>query len=363
MSVGIITFHCSYNYGSALQAFALSRQIEKMGHACEVIDYRSADFNQYHIIRPLRPWTIPGSVRRLGRLTKRRSSFNEFLSKHVPLTRERYSYRREGRLASLQDRFDTFVCGSDQIWNLDCTCGVVKPFFLSFAGGRRRVAYAPSLAHTSFRPENFTERDKEFIGEQLDKFSAISVREASTVDLFQPLTKNRIEVCLDPTLMLDGADYEDVTVPAAVGGPFVFAYMLEENAAVMAQAERVAREAGARVVYMSRADRRLSVPSANLYGVGPSEFLGLVAGAEAVVTNSFHATVFSLLLGTPFQTIATRDSGSRMRDLLTSLGEASHLVEGSCDDMPGVVDPSAVESRLSVLRARSIAFLDRALSE
>lgn len=363
MRVGIITFHCSYNYGSALQAFALSRLIEKMGHACEVIDYRSADFNQYHIIRPLRPWTIPGSVRRFGRLAKRKSTFEAFMSERVPLTSERYSYRNEGRLASLQDRFDVFVCGSDQIWNLDCTCGVEKPFFLSFAGDRRRVAYAPSLAHTSFRPENFTGRDKEFIGEQLDKFSAISVREASTVDLFQPLTKNKIDVCLDPTLMLDSNDYKDVVVPATVGGPFVLAYMLEENKAVTDQAERVARAAGAQVVYVSKTDRRLSVPSVNLFGAGPSEFLGLVAGAEAVVTNSFHATVFSLLMGTPFQTIATRDSGSRMRDLLMSLGEASHLVEGPCDSLPGVVDLSVVGPRLDALRSRSRSFLDRALSE
>lgn len=361
MNVGIITFHCSYNFGSALQAFALSEIIKKKGVSNSVIDYRSVDYNQYHIIRPLRPWTIPESLRCFDALTRRKQSFVSFLSKNVPLTPRRYSYRNEQRLEELQDYFDMFVCGSDQIWNLDCTNGVVKPFFLSFAGTRGRVAYAASLAHTSFRPKHYTERDKEFIGEQLDRFSAISVREASTVELFQPLTKNNIEVCLDPTLLLDGEDYRRVVAPAPVEGRFVFAYMLEENLSVIRQAEHVAREAGAKVAYVSKKDLHLSVPSINLFGVGPSEFLGLVAEADAVVTNSFHATVFSLLFGVPFQTVSTRNSGSRMRELLAGLGESEHLIEGVLADMPAAADPVSFGPRLEIMRTRSRAFLDRAL--
>lgn len=360
MRVGIVTFHCSYNFGSALQAWALYRKLESLGHEVEIVDYRGRDFRQYKLIRVARPRTVMQNLLSLRRNLARRRSFESFLSDNMDST-TRYAVRTEGRMSELCSMFDCFVCGSDQIWNLDCTGGPVRPYFLSFAEDRRRVAYAPSLAHVSFKPENFTERDKEFIGEQLDRFSAISVRETSTVGLFQPLTRNRIEVCLDPTLLLDGEDYRSIAADVPVEEPFVFAYMLEENPAVMAQAERVAREADAMVAYVSKSDRHLSVPSVNLYGIGPSEFLGLVSGAEAVVTNSFHATVFSLLLGTPFQTIATRDSGSRMRELLTSLGETSHLIEGMSDVMPSAADQAALAPKLDVLRAHSLAFLKRAL--
>ena len=72
----------------------------------------------------------------------------------------------------MADKFDCFICGSDQIWNLDCTVGVVEPYFLSFAGSKRRVAYAPSLAHMSFKPENF---DRERVARLLSKFDYLNL--------------------------------------------------------------------------------------------------------------------------------------------------------------------------------------------
>lgn len=362
MNIGIITFHCSYNFGSAIQAFALKRQLEKMGNTTRVIDYRGADFEQYRLFRLDSARLAVSSALFLNKNKRRSRSFERFFYEHYDMTR-RFTVESQAGLEELNADFDCFVCGSDQIWNLDCTRGPVGPYFLDFAGDKRRVAYAPSLAHTSFAPENFTKRDKKFIGDQLDRFSAISVREASTVGLFQPLTRNEIDVCLDPTLLLDSEDYRSAMAPTPVEGPFVFAYMLEENPAVMRQAEWVAKEVGARVAYVSKRGRRVSVPSVNLYGIGPSEFLGLVSGAEAVVTNSFHATVFSLLFGIPFQTIATRNSGSRMRGLLESLGETSHLIEGDNVEMPRAVNRSALRDKLDDLRTHSIAFLGRALGE
>ncbi len=362
MNIGIITFHCSYNFGSAIQTFALRRQLEIMGNTAHVIDYRGVDFEQYRLLRLGSARALASSVVSLSKNRRRSKSFEYFFQNYFSMTR-RFTVDSQSELEGLRDDFDCFVCGSDQIWNLDCTGGPVGPYFLDFAGDRKRVAYAPSLAHASFAPENFTEHDREFIGEQLDRFGAISVREASTVGLFQPLTENKIDVCLDPTLLLGGEDYRGVIAPAPVEGPFVFAYMLEENPAVMRQAEHVAHEAGARVAYVFRRGRRLSAPSVNLYGVGPSEFLCLVKSAEAVVTNSFHATVFSLIFGTPFQTIATRSSGSRMRELLETLGEAHHLIEGDTGEMPQAANQDALTDKLNGLRAHSLAFLDRALAE
>ena len=41
MKIGIITYHASHNYGSMLQAWAMQRYCEKMGHWAEIINYRS----------------------------------------------------------------------------------------------------------------------------------------------------------------------------------------------------------------------------------------------------------------------------------------------------------------------------------
>lgn len=356
MNVGIVTFHCSYNFGSALQAFALQETIRLLGHDVRIIDYRSKDFNSYHIIRPLRPWTIPGSLVRLSPLLKRRTAFRSFWNECFSLTDERYSYLDERKLNKLQRDFDAFVCGSDQIWNLDCTNGAVGPFFLSFAGERRRVAYAPSLAHTSFSEKTF---NKELISELLDRFDWLSIREEETLQLFQPLVKKKIEVVSDPTLLLAPEHYKSLISPRLVAEPYIFVYLLRDCPELVESARRAAA-AGVKVLYVS--ERDFAIPnSENMFGIGPREFLSLIYHADSVMANSFHAVVFSVLFHKPFRTFATDSSGSRMRNLLNLLHLGGCLSTEVNPDCPGDIDWATVDDALADLKADSMDYLRRAL--
>lgn len=356
MRVGIITFHCSYNFGSALQAFALQQAISSLGHEVEIIDYRSRDFYRYRIIKLSRPWTIPSSLKKLDRLLERKQAFRSFWSSHFHLT-ERFSYRDEGKLESLAQRFDCFVCGSDQIWNLDCTSGVVDPFFLSFAGGCRRVAYAPSLAHTEFKVENF---DRDRVADLLAQFDSLSVREEETLPLFQPLVDKRIEVVLDPTLLLDAKDYRDVVKERPDEEPYLFVYLLRECPELVESASRIALSSGHRVYYIY--ERELPIPnSVNLFGSGPEGFLSLIWNADAVLTNSFHATAFSTLFHRPFRAFVNDRSASRMRGLMDGLG-MSDCCAMSIDDSPiGSSDWDSIDKKLLELRVSSWNYLRKAL--
>lgn len=295
---------------------------------------------------------------RLPWLLRRKNAFVSFLRRELCLTNERYTYRQEEKLFRLADQFDAFICGSDQIWNLDCTHGVVEPFFLSFAGDKRRIAYAPSLAHTSFKPENF-DRDK--VAELLSKFDYLSVREEETVPLFQPLVDKKIEVVLDPTLLLDAEAYADMAEKRVLDDPYIFMYLLRSCPELVESASDMARVTGKTVAYVSEKD--LPIPnSANLFGVGPEEFVSLVAHADAVLTNSFHATVFSILFHRPFRVFATDKSASRMRDLLGKLGMSERCV-AEVDASPVVdEDWNTVDRRLEELRKGSWDYLRRALS-
>ena len=207
MRVGIITFHCSYNFGSALQSFAMQAAVQRLGYAASLIDYRSKDFEQYRLVQFKHPKSFIRFCTRPASYLKRRNAFHSFWKRFFNLT-NKYNDKTIYRMDELASEFDCFVCGSDQIWNLDCTNGIVKPFFLSFAGDRRRVAYAPSLAHTSFKPENF---DKRSASALLSRFDYLSVREEETVSLFQSLVDKPIEVVLDPTLLLNADDYAVMT--------------------------------------------------------------------------------------------------------------------------------------------------------
>ncbi|MDN0064726.1 polysaccharide pyruvyl transferase family protein [Collinsella ihumii] len=351
-----MTFHCSYNFGSALQAYAIQEAISKLGHSVHLIDYRSNNWEQYRLIDPKHPRKTIRTLRRFKRFWSREVAFKKFAAQRFQLTR-RFDWRNEKKLEVLQRENDCFVCGSDQIWNLDCTQGVVEPFFLSFAGDKRRVAYAPSLAHTSFRPENF---DKGKVAKLLSKFDYLSVREGETVPLFQPLVNKKIEVTLDPTLLLDADAYAGMANAYIKEGPYIFTYLLRECPELIESATAMANE-GSYIYYISEKD--LHIPnSVNLFGAGPEEFVSLIAHADAVLTNSFHATVFSILFHRPFRVFATDESASRMHNLLGKLGILKRSV-ADVDASP-VADENwnEVDRRLSDLRKGSWDYLRRALS-
>lgn len=359
MRVGIITFHCSYNFGSALQAQALEQAITNLDHESLIIDYRSENYYlNYKIVNPEHPRTTTKRLLHFGSFMRREKSFESFFEKNYRMTERVYTYRHEGRLDELSGQFDCFVCGSDQIWNLDATRGVVGPFFLSFAGDKRRVAYAPSLAHTSFKPEYF---DRKKVASLLEKFDAISVREPETVGIFQPLVDKRIEVAVDPTMLLGTESYASMVAETPVDGPYVFVYLLRECPELAESAAALAEREDSHVVYVSDSD--LPIPGAtNLFGIGPDQFVSLVAHADAVLTNSFHATVFSTKFHTPFRAFVADESSSRIRDLLENLGLEGCMSNTVDSSMPGEQDWDSADTCAEGLRADSLRFLREALS-
>lgn len=358
MNIGIVTFHCSYNFGSALQAYALQTTIEKLGHSATIVDYRSQDFDSYRLMKLGRPKTMLRLLSRYQSNRKRRESFEDFWAKHLHLTNESYSYKDEERLKLLVEEFDCFVCGSDQIWNLDCTHGPVGPFFLDFAGERRRVAYAPSLAHTSFSSENY---NKERVARYLSKFDSLSVRERGTLPVFQPLVDKKIDVALDPTLLLDAEEYSFMVDNHVIEGEYFFVYLLRQCPELIESVCTMAVDTGKRIVYAS--DKDLKIPnSVNLYGIGPEEFVSLIAHADAVLTNSFHASVFSVLFRKPFRAYSTDKSSSRMTGLLDDLSLSDYYSPTVDADPIPAADWKDVKQRLDKMRGCSIEYLRHALS-
>ena len=174
--VGIVTIHKINNYGAALQAYALNRQIRSLGH-----DARTIDFRTYRVAESYQLLSkVPGKMDLVrnaqallyaGKLRRRKARFDIFLEENVPMTDQAYYSDEELRQAELN--FDTYVCGSDQIWNYDLTEGLHPAYFLDFAhAGQRRIAYAPSVNH-----EQISEPVGKQFQEKLRDYHAVSVRE------------------------------------------------------------------------------------------------------------------------------------------------------------------------------------------
>ena len=203
--------------------------------------------------------------------------------------------------------------------------------------------------------------DEQLVSELLSRFDFLSVREEETVPLFQTLVDAPIDVVLDPTLLLDSNDYADMASKDVLQGEYIFMYLLRECPELIESTVAMTEATGMKVAYIS--DKNLDIPnSINLFGVGPEEFVSLIAHASLILTNSFHATVFSVLFHRPFRVYATDKSGARMRDLLSNIGLSDRCVDVMCADDIAPCEWSDVDSRLDSLREHSCAYLRKALS-
>lgn len=358
-SVGIITFHCSYNYGSALQAYALQTYVESLGYTVKIIDFvMKEDFEQYRLFRTS---LYRRQLKSLGAdilffpfHVKRKISFEKFAQRKMNLSEKRYYSCEE--LKDLNDIIDIFICGSDQIWNIDCTHGIEPAYFLEFVDDKkRRIAYAPSLAHTNFEMNN-----KDELKKLLDRFDAISVREESTVPYLQSILEREIKTVLDPTLLLNKSDYLQLVDSKFEGEKYIFVYLLEENKELIQYSEELQKTTGYQLYYVSSKVNCGFLRGKNLFGISPEKFLSCIHHAEYVITNSFHATVFSILFNKQFCTFPTKRSSARMIDLLEKLDLQNRMFDLNFN-LDNKIDYEMVEDKIKALREESIYFLKSAL--
>lgn len=361
---GIITFHRSYNYGSVLQAYALQTQVESLGHSARVIDFTmEGDFEQYKLFRThlykKQPKSFGADLAFFFPHLKRKNSFERFVRNRLHLTEHQYT--SAAQMAELNDQMDAFICGSDQIWNIDCTNGVEPAFFLSFAGeNKRKIAYAPSMAHASFTLDEQEQRRMAIMIRRLD---AISVREETNHAYIQEMVyPKEVATVLDPTLLLDSSYYDALIQRNHTEEQSIFVYMLEWNPELIHYAEELQKKTGYKLYYLSQKVNCGFKIGKNCFGMSPEEFLGHISSAKYVVTNSFHATVFSILFHKHFCVFPTKKSSARMVDLLRNLG-LQHRIVVNGFDIDASIDYRSVDINLDLLRMDSLEYLKSALEK
>ena len=358
-----ITFHCSYNYGSVLQAFALQRFLQNNGIENDIIDYRSVDFEQYRII-PTRYSkksinTFLRTLFFLPKYLKRKNSFQSFL--HSMLNCTRKIYYNVDELSELNGKYDAFICGSDQIWNLDCTGGVNPVYFLKFVGeGKKKIAYAPSLAKGEFKRDYSKEIKNALVG-----FNAISVREENTIPLIQGLTDKKVFCVLDPTLLLLPENYPMIKPRNIVdGSEYIFVYMLGYDENLIEYCKKLREEKNLPIFYlmgMEDIKYHKELAGKDVFGATPEEFLYYIAHAKYVLTTSFHATVFSILFQRQFCTFHRKNTWARTSSLLDALNirERSY---GTDFEIDKEINYKEVFKKLSIMKRDSVNYLLNALN-
>lgn len=280
--------------------------------------------------------------------------FWQFIEQHINKTSKRYSTEE---LHTNPPEADVYICGSDQVWSHD------PSYFLDFVPeGKVRLAYAPSFGGISrFTPE-YAARLSYLLG----KFRAVSCREQSGVNICHRLGRSDAVKVVDPTLLLTAEDYDRVRQPRQPGRPYLLLYLLGSPIEMkVSEVYDYAAKRGLQVVYVASQGKVDSYPK--LYA-SIGEWIDLTAGAELVVTNSFHSAVFSLIYHRPFVLVPLTGGFSRMNtrteELLHATGLESRCYRGSLAE---VADGEALsfevfDAYIARERAQSQMFLERGLA-
>lgn len=330
-NIGLMTLESHmYNYGGILQEYALLEVLEKLGLSAEIIDFdMRSSVNTFSYKRSLRNLTVQKIRAKLKEkmanqrnaiaksfISKRHEAFDLFRNKFMKLSKPYTPVT----LIQTQVEYECLVCGSDQIWNPSMN---IPEFFLDFGTQRqRKVIYAASVGR-----ENLTKRELKIYQQLMRHPDHISVREISAKVLLQPYTEKNISIVLDPTLLLDSKTWKEVMAEQrAVSEKYVFCYYLGETQEKRAAATRFAKRLGLKIVTIPYLLERVSKDDSvwgdfPLEGVGPEHFLRLIHDAEFVLTDSFHASVFSIIFRKDFW-VFSRECGhynmnTRLDTLLT----------------------------------------------
>lgn len=306
MKIGIITFHRAINYGAVLQAYALKRKIEELGAAASVIDYiNPKDEKGYKLIQTSNLKSFVSSLLKYVFRKKKDIKFINFRNKYLDLTSE---IKTKETLQSLNNQFDIFITGSDQVWNYNITGGDMS-YLLDFANIGKRNSYA-----ASFGVVNIEEKYKKRYSDLLNSFTNIAVRENAGAKIIREICHKKVPVVLDPTLLLDEVEWEKIAKPYKED-KYILIYLLEPSKEIYKMAEKLAEGFNLKIIVISVDFRsyKFSKKYNCVLTAGPEEFLGLFMNAEYVLTNSFHGTVFSIIFNKKLIVDYLKDKGRNTR--------------------------------------------------
>ena len=373
-SVGIITFHHYYNYGTMLQAYALQKEIELLGYQSELIDFKQNNNPTTVELLAIRLKRIPAYIKEFKKyhtlassnefISKRIQAYEEFYSKYLKVGNERYTNSKE--INEKPPLYDGYVVGSDQTWN-PYVAKNPEALYLSFVDDdKKKGSYAPSLAVSQLSDEQ-----RNMFRERLKGFSYISCRESSGAKLLEETLGCQVKAVLDPTLLLDSNTWREVSADNTETEPYILTYFLGDVKAHRVFVHRLAEITGLKVIAIPVSYLDINDSISDNRWVGPDQFLSLISHAEYVCTDSFHGTMFSINFGVKFFSFCkTKDSeqsseNSRLYNALELFGLSARLVDDRNEDdilktLPEI-NYEKVNRTLKEKREESVAYLTEML--
>ena len=350
MRIGIITQPLNANYGGILQNYALQQVLLRMGHSPVTIDLlpdkhlgdriKHLVWSFLHFKQPNKCFFLYG-----------RSGFAQrFIRKNIVATHIVQKYRA-GTVKFY--RLQALIAGSDQIWRPKYN-SYPEDMFFRFAEKLpvKKIVYGASFGTDEWEYSPKMTEDCRTLARRI---AAVSVREKSGIALCRHHFGIEAQLVLDPTLLLDTADYEQLCahIPHSEQA-FLAAYLLDVDEQITAEIEKTGKSLNLPIrVFSSEPDASLTVEG----------WLAMFRDAKYVITDSFHGTVFSIIFNKPFVAIGNCSRGmSRFHSLLEQFGLEDRLSEDfSSEVLQKPIQWARINSLRHILKEKSIRFLENGL--
>lgn len=391
--IGINRYAKYLNFACNLHVYAFQQFLTQHGYDSTIIDYKPIYFDNFDMRNPagyaekkylaavgrkastpsaresrekaIRKWAEFAVGFRSAEVERARryDKFERFIADHLVFTEEKY----DSDLLEVNDPgFDCYICVTDVIWQSVPGQGFDAGFFLASKAfeGKNKIAYAASRGAS----KDFVKDEEALFFEYLEDIDRISVRERDFQDYIESRSDLSAPTVLDPTL-LHGRDFwEKVTTPPQLDRYLVLYYVMEQSTDTIAKAVEYAKLHDLTIVELS--DRPLKhgkvtdpdVKHIARHDVGLEEWLGYIANAECVFTNSFHGCCFSLIYGTPM--FVGRRNGQKVPNFLATFGlsDRQFAPDDDVTTFSSEVDWEAAHRQLEERSAESKAFILEALN-
>lgn len=345
MRIGILTQPLHNNYGCLLQNFALQQVLKGMGHDVETVDWEPMK------VSALKEWLFFQKMSFLSLLDKNiekpryRLSKTEaavigrntgrFIEKYINVCKQKVN--RPDELVDIDEKFlyNAYVVGSDQVWRPSYNANMVTAMFLDFVKRKnvKRIAYAASFGTSEWEyPPTMSDE----CARLAKKFDLVTVREKSGVNLCRCYLGVEAIHVLDPTMLLNKADYEllvNLEREQDSSGT-LFHYILDPSPTKKAFIDKFAINQGLipfTIMPKFQAENRTRKDVKNNIEdcVFPSvtSWLRGFIDSKAVIVDSFHGAVFSIIFNKPFWVLANaRRGNARFESLLNLFGLEDRMI-------------------------------------
>lgn len=368
--IGQVSYNinCNFtNYGSALQSWALSQMIDRIGAEfgirSKLIDYCPRVLEDSDCLNPVKKmWDEDQEARRqiemmMPAIRENYQKFEDFYTNRFRRTKRKYTDDNFNDVVK-DEEISGFVCGSDTIFCINEFKGFVEGYYANFDCMRgNSISYA-----ASFGDPTFTEQDYLTLNERLQNFKALGIREYNMLPYVREHVNVKAERTIDPTLLAEASLYDSIIADPQMQEKYILLYSRRYNKAMEQYAEQMAKQMGVKLVEISIRATNAGKGHIMRYDAGVEEFLSLVKHAECVITNSFHGVIFAVQLRTPFYCFSREQGDTKIGEVLDLFGLSERIMIDGTEKMSPEIDYDPVHQRIAEARKPAAEYLRYALS-